>query len=147
MGGAGSGSWYRFGKKTTTEECHSVDVRHLHRDGLLKPGSSFSLRWSRAGRETGSIRGVVDSSCPPKSMTLLYRHRSGLGGEWEDMSERVLLGGLRATSEERGPGFSAPERTAAGGLRFFTGRGATSCAATATTSAIGASARARRMDP
>ena len=56
LGGVGSGSWYRFDKKTTTGECHSVDVRYLPREGLLKSGSWFSLRWSRAGRETGSIR-------------------------------------------------------------------------------------------
>jgi hypothetical protein len=31
MGGVGSGNWYRFDKKTTAGECHSVDVRYLHR--------------------------------------------------------------------------------------------------------------------
>jgi hypothetical protein len=49
------------------------------------------LRWSRAGRKSGSIRGVVDSSRPPESVTLLYRLRSGLGGEWEDVKETVPL--------------------------------------------------------
>ena len=39
MGGEGSGNWYRFDKKTTIAECHSVDVRYLHREGLLKPGA------------------------------------------------------------------------------------------------------------
>jgi len=47
MGGVGRGSRYRFDKKATTEECHSVDVRYLDRNGLLEPGRSFSLRWSR----------------------------------------------------------------------------------------------------
>jgi hypothetical protein len=28
MGGPGSGSWYRFNKKATVEECHRVDVRY-----------------------------------------------------------------------------------------------------------------------
>ena len=54
MGGAGSGNWYRFDKKSTIGECHSVDVRYLYREGLLTLGRWFSLRWSRAGRETGS---------------------------------------------------------------------------------------------
>jgi hypothetical protein len=81
VGGAGSGNWYRFDKKTTTGEGHSIDLRYLHREGLLKPGHWFSLRWSRAGRETGSIRGVVGNSSPPESIILLYRHRSGPGGE------------------------------------------------------------------
>jgi hypothetical protein len=91
MDGEGSGNWYRFDKKTTISECHSVDVRYLHREGLLKPGRWFSWRWSRAGREMGSIRGVVDSSRLPESVTLLYRHQSGLGGEWEDVQETVPL--------------------------------------------------------
>jgi hypothetical protein len=91
LGGAGSGSWYRFDKKTTTDECHSVDVRYLHRKGLLKPGSWFSLRWSRAGRETGSIRGVVSGDSRPEQVMLLYRHRRGPSGEWEDVSEPVSL--------------------------------------------------------
>lgn len=62
MGGVGSGNWYRFDKKTTTDECHGVDVRYLYRHDLLKPGGRFSLRWSRAGRETGSIRGMVEGN-------------------------------------------------------------------------------------
>jgi hypothetical protein len=68
VGGAGSGNWYRFDKKTTTGEGHSIDLRYLHREGLLKPGHWFSLRWLRAGRETDSIRGVVGNSSPPESI-------------------------------------------------------------------------------
>jgi hypothetical protein len=91
MGGVGSGNYYRFDKKTTADDCHSVDIRHLHRHGLLKLGGWFSLRWSRAGRESGSIWGIVDSSHPPKSMTLLYRHRRGLAREWGEVRETVPL--------------------------------------------------------
>jgi hypothetical protein len=91
MGGVGSGNWYRFDKKTTTGECDSVDVRYLHRNELLKPGSWFSLRWSRAGRETGSIRVAVEGSDRPERMLLLYRRRSGPGDEWEDVHEPVSL--------------------------------------------------------
>jgi hypothetical protein len=36
MGGVGSGSWYRLDKKTTTDKCKSIDVRYLHRNGLLR---------------------------------------------------------------------------------------------------------------
>ncbi len=91
MGGAGSGNWYRFDKKTTTGECHNVDVRYLYREGLLTPGRWFSLRWSRAGRETGSIRGGIEGDGRPARVTLLYRHRNGPGGEWEDVRETVPL--------------------------------------------------------
>ena len=70
MGGIGSGNWYRFDKKTATGECHSVDVRYLHREGLLKSGHRFTLRWSRAKRETGSIGGVVEGNDRPERVRL-----------------------------------------------------------------------------
>jgi uncharacterized protein YndB with AHSA1/START domain len=103
MGGAGSGNWYRFDKKATTDECHSVDVRYLHREGLLEPGRWFSLTWSRADRETGSIRGVVEGTQPPERVVLTYRYRSGPGGEWQG----VTLDELRVNAsrqEQRRPG-------------------------------------------
>jgi hypothetical protein len=87
MGGVGSGNWYRFDRKTTTGESQSVDVRYLHREGLLMPGHSFSLRWSRAGRQTGSIGGVVSDG----RITFFYRHRRGLGSKWEEVKETVRL--------------------------------------------------------
>jgi hypothetical protein len=91
MGGVGSGNWYRFDKKTTTGECHNVDVRYLHREGLLKPGRWFSLRWSQADRETGSIGIVVEGTEPPERVILNYRHRIGPGDVWEDVQEPVPL--------------------------------------------------------
>jgi hypothetical protein len=91
MGGVGSGNSYRFDKKTTTDETHGVDVRYLHRNGLLKPGGWFTLRWSRGERETGSIRGAVMGEEKPERVNLIYRYRSGPGSEWEDVSEPVSL--------------------------------------------------------
>jgi hypothetical protein len=91
MGGEGSGNWCRFNKKTTTGECHSVDVRYLHREDLLTSGHWFSLRWSRAGRETGSIRCAVLGDEKAEGLILTYRHRSGPSGEWEDVKEPVPL--------------------------------------------------------
>lgn len=95
MGGVGSGNRHRFDKKTTTGETHSLDVRYLHREGLLKAGRSFSLCWSRAGRETGSIGGMVGGNPGdlPERVVLSYRRRGGGfgGGEWEDVRESVPL--------------------------------------------------------
>jgi hypothetical protein len=108
MGGEGSGNWYRFDKKTTIAECHSVDVRYLHREGLLKPGRWFSLRWSRADRETGSIRGVVEGAERPEQVILLYRYRGGLGGEWEDVQERVSLDWTACNFGGERPWFMCP---------------------------------------
>jgi len=108
MGGVGSGYWYRFDKKTTTGECQSVDVRHLHREGLLTPGRWFSLRWSRADRETGSIQGVVSVGDLPDQVTLLYRHRRGLGSEWEDVREPVDLAWTACNFGGQRPWFVCP---------------------------------------
>ena len=108
MGGEGSGNWYRFDKKTTTGECHSVDVRYLHKEGLLAPGCSFSLRWSRADRETGSIQGAVTGDEKPERVLFLYRHRSGLGEEWEDVQEPVFLEWTACNFGEERPWFICP---------------------------------------
>ncbi len=108
MGGVGSGNWYRFDKKTTTGECTSVDVRYLHRESLLQGGHSFSLRWSRAGREAGSIGGVVEGAERPERVILLYRHRSGPGGEWEDVREPVSFAWTACNFGGERPWFICP---------------------------------------
>ena len=108
MGGVGSGNWYRFDKKTTSDECHSVDVRYLHREGLLKSGRWFSLRWSRADRETGSIEGVVEGTEPPERVILTYRHRSGPSGQWEDVGEPVPLSWTACNFGGERPWFVCP---------------------------------------
>src|SRR5829696_1417566 len=92
MGGEGSGNWYSFNKQTTVEECRSLDVRRLHREeGLLRPGWLFSWSWSRSGRETASIGGLVEGEDRAERVVLLFRHRRGLGGEWEDVQQSVTL--------------------------------------------------------
>jgi hypothetical protein len=87
VGGIGSGGWYRFNRKTT-DECQSINVRYLHRNGLLQSRYSFSLRWSWAGRQTGSIGGVTHVN---DRVTFFYRHRRGMGDDWEDVKETVPL--------------------------------------------------------
>jgi hypothetical protein len=108
MGGEGSGNWYRFDKKTTTGECQSIDVRYLYREGLLKLGRWFTLRWSRAGRETGSIRGAVIGDEKAERVILTYRHRSGPGGEWEEVREPVPLAWTACNFGEQRPWFVCP---------------------------------------
>jgi hypothetical protein len=110
MSGVGSGNWYRFDKKITTGECHSIDVRYLHREGLLKPGRWFSLRWSRAERETGSIGGSVEGHLRlrPERVILRYRCRSGQGSEWEDVWELVSLSWTACNFGGERPWFICP---------------------------------------
>jgi hypothetical protein len=85
MGGLGSGNRYRFDKKTTTDECRSLDVRRFHQEGLLKPGHYFSWSWRRAEQEVASIGAFVYQD----KLVLSYRSKSG--GEWEDVREPVPL--------------------------------------------------------
>jgi hypothetical protein len=108
MGGVGSGNWYRYDKKITTGECHIVDVRYLHREGLLKGGRWFSLRWSLAGKETGSIGGVVEGTQTPERVILSYRHRRGPGAQWEDVRESVPLTLTECNFGGEGPWFICP---------------------------------------
>jgi hypothetical protein len=108
MGGAGSGNWYMFDKKTTTDECQRVDVRYLHREGLLTPGYWFTLRWSQAGRESGSIRCAVLGNEKPERAILTYRHGSGPGGEWEEVREPVPLSWTACNFGGERPWFTCP---------------------------------------
>jgi hypothetical protein len=58
--------------------------------------------------ETGSIRGVVSGGDRPEQITLLYRHRSGLGGEWEDVQEPVPLSWTACNFGGERPWFVCP---------------------------------------
>ena len=102
MGGLDNGNWYRFDKKTTTDECRSLDVRRFYRQSLLKPGQWFSWRWWRAGQEVASNGVFVYQD----KVVLSYRYRSRLGGEWEDVKEPVPLERTPCNFAESGPGSS-----------------------------------------
>ena len=96
MGGFGSGRGQRG--KDTTGDMHPLDIRRLHRAGLLTPGRAFGWHWTVNGEEVASIqmRTEVDR------VILNYRSRSN-GGEWQTMEYPVrlewtdcTLGGQRA---------------------------------------------------
>lgn len=87
MGGRGSGRQSSFGLLVTkTNEVHSIDLAWLRRQKLLNVGRWSSLRWSRGGQETGSIR----LECLPGAVRLTYRARPQ-GADWQDISELVPL--------------------------------------------------------
>jgi hypothetical protein len=108
VGGIGSGSWYRFNKKTTVEECRSLDVRRLHREGLLKPGRLFSWTWSRAGREVASIGALVEGVDQAERIVLLFRHRRSPSVDWEDVEEPVELAWTACNFGGERPWFICP---------------------------------------
>ena len=84
MGGPGSGNWYRWDSKTTTESQKRIDIRWLRKQGYLRPGTMGSLSWSGGDEQTGSIRFCMKSD----RMKLNYRHKLN-GGEWEPVEINV----------------------------------------------------------
>ena len=134
MGGSGSGR-YSWGKDTT-EGYRSIDVRWLKREGMLSPGATRRITWSRHGEVVASIN--VRSE--PGRMILTYRHRGG-GGDWKDESYPVHLVTTSCHIGGERPWFLCPARVSAASLsRCFTGV-ASSRVASATGSPILRSAK------
>jgi hypothetical protein len=83
MGGYMSGFW-RSRDARRCERMHSIDLSWLAKEGSLRLGASGTLRWSRNGRETGSISYTM----MPGSLRLNYRTR-GHREAWEDVQEDI----------------------------------------------------------
>jgi 5-methylcytosine-specific restriction endonuclease McrA len=66
------------------------------------------LRWSRAGRETGSIRSAVIGNEKPEKVILTYHHRSGPGEEWQDVQQPVSLSWTACNFGGERPWFVCP---------------------------------------
>ena len=84
MGGRGSGYWYRWDSKTTTESQKRIDIRWMKKQGYLRPGTAGLLSWSCRGEKTGSIGYRMEFS----NMVLNYRYRPH-DGEWEDIEQVI----------------------------------------------------------
>lgn len=88
MGGRGSGRPSSYGMMVTkTNEVHSIDLAWLRRQKMLRVGWSSTLRWSRGGKETGSIQLEPHAN----GVRLVYRHRPAQGGDWLPVNEFVPL--------------------------------------------------------
>jgi len=86
MGGRGSGNWYRWDSKKTTESQHRVDIRWMKKQGYLRKGCMGSLTWSCRGEKTGSIWYRVEKD----EIVLNYRHKSS-SGEWEPLEQALQI--------------------------------------------------------
>ncbi len=84
MGGMGSGRG-QCGKDTTSD-MRPLDIRRLHRAGLLTPGRAFGWHWTVNGEEVASIQIRTEVG----RVILDYRNRSN-GGEWRAMEYPVYL--------------------------------------------------------
>src|SRR5262245_39156546 len=105
MGGRGSGCsyhWWRPARKTTVEDCRSLDAGVWTREGILKAGvwQAGCWRWLSAEdptEETASLGYQVNTLAGGPWVRLSYR----LGRTGEDLDYRVALtttrrlGGLR----------------------------------------------------
>jgi hypothetical protein len=85
MGGFGSGRPPMY-HTNTVEDCLSLDVNYMNRQGSLRPGAAGSLQWTRNGKRVSSIGFRMKGN----QLILDYRHRS-YGGEWEDVKELVQV--------------------------------------------------------
>lgn len=103
MGGMGSGRGQR-GKNTTTN-MHPLDIRRLHRAGLLTLGRVFSWQWTICGREVASIQMRSEAD----RLVLIYRNRNH-GGEWQPMEYPVYLEWTNCALGGRRPWFLCPTK-------------------------------------
>ena len=104
MGGSGSGNWYRWSKRTSTDQYRCLDVRKLHREGSLRPGSSSIISWSNAdGKRTASM-GVKGGN---DAVTLHYTVTIG-EKEPEDLDYRVPLSWTPCNYGAKRPCFLCP---------------------------------------
>jgi len=86
VGGIGSGSWYRWDTKTTTEEVKRIDIRVMKKNGWLVPGWWRTMSWTCGGEPSGDIKYQVDHD----GLDLSYRSRSA-GEDWQSVKERILF--------------------------------------------------------
>lgn len=86
MGGFGSG---RRSGRQCTDDLRPLDIRKIHRAGLLTPGRWFSWQWICNDR----VEATIDLRVEADRVLLIYRNRNRLhnGGEWESMNYPVQL--------------------------------------------------------
>ena len=103
MGGFGSGP--RTGRQCT-DDLRPLDIRKIHRSGLLRTGQRFGWQWTCDGRVTADICLHVELD----RVVLDYRNRNPRfnGGEWESMRYAVLLDWTPCTLGGRRPWWRCP---------------------------------------
>jgi hypothetical protein len=93
MGGYGSGTRWTYSKKRTVEDCRTIRIFRLQRDGHLKPGS-YALTWSHSvtNAKTGSLSYTVQNwlEGEPESC-LLLRLFYKLDGDPREITESVKV--------------------------------------------------------
>lgn len=85
MGGIGSGRGFQGGKVTTSNML-ALDVRQLHRDGLLIPGRTFNIHWKLEGENQATIKLEAEFDY------LILSYRSLIdGSKWRSIEYCIYL--------------------------------------------------------
>ena len=104
MGGIGSGYGYRSGSRDRTSNHWALDIRALHRRGLIEPGNSYSWRWSSDGESVASIGIRIEHEC----VWLNYKNQRPLQSEWQSRNYPVTVVWTRCNYGGARPWFLCP---------------------------------------
>jgi hypothetical protein len=86
MGGCGSGSYYRYKSKPTTDGYLNLDLRSLKKRGWLVPNTRQTIAWSRNDKQIGAITYLLTNN----TITLIYTH-TPRGREPESIEDKIHL--------------------------------------------------------
>lgn len=103
MGGIGSGRYWRWDTKETTEDYRSIDIRRWHRERLLIPNQSFSRQWISDGEVASSISVRVEKN----KIYLIYRQRNH-DKNWVDKHYPIYLAWTSCNYGNSRPWFLCP---------------------------------------
>lgn len=85
MGGAGSGNRWRIASRNTCESFMRIELNYMRKRGLLEPGYTGQLNWSRGGDPAGHIRFRAEHD----ALELDYSYRQPGETEWTPVNERI----------------------------------------------------------
>lgn len=106
------GRWRSY-STNTTDDMLSIDLADLKRRGILVPGNSKTMTWSRGGERVASI----SMACGQAGLRLMYRTGDGSVDEMIPFTwTRTNFGGRRQWFEY--PRCRRPKRVLYGGARF-----------------------------
>lgn len=110
------------GGKNTTEQYHSVDIRKLHFNRMLRSGGQLSARWTRNGKVTGAVIAQREG----ETVLLHYGYRVRASEQWAFAEYRIFLTWSRCNYGGRRPWFICPGCRARVAV-LYGGRGLFAC--------------------
>jgi len=103
MGGIGSGRYWYYDAKNTTEYYRNIDIRSWHREGFLTPYQSFIWKWCIDGETIASIQVRIE----PSQVILTYRYKQ-FDEEWVNESHTVHIDWTNCNFGGKRPWFICP---------------------------------------